>query len=54
MDRDTDVLPLAITGDSVWIDGERAAHRVDRVGGGTRITLCIGMLCPGWYVRPRR
>ena len=45
----TDVLPLQSPGDTVWIDGELAAHRVDGVKQGTRVTLLVGMVCPPYF-----
>jgi hypothetical protein len=46
VNRDTDVLPMTCIGDTVWLDGASAQHRVDRVHKGTRVSLCIGMCCP--------
>jgi hypothetical protein len=46
LSRDTDVLPMTSAGDTVWLDGASAQHRVDCVRKGTRVSLCIGMCCP--------
>ncbi len=49
--RDTDELPLSVSGDAVWIDGEFAEHRVDKVQSGTRVTLLLGCICPTTFQR---
>jgi hypothetical protein len=49
--RDTDELPLKLSGDAVWIDGEFAEHRVDKVQSGTRVTLLLGCMCPTTFQR---
>ena len=49
--RDTEVLPLWSQGDAVWIDGELAAHSVDKVTLGTRISLLLGVTCPVVFER---
>ena len=49
--RDTEALPLRSQGDAVWIDGELAAHSVDKVTLGTRISLLVGVMCPVVFQR---
>ena len=47
--RDTDVLPLEAPGDTTWLDGRNAAHKVTKIKAGTRVSLCIGVMCPPWH-----
>jgi hypothetical protein len=47
--RDTDALPLVTPGDTVWFDGGNAAHTVTKVATGTRVSLCVGVMCPPWH-----
>ena len=47
--RDTDALPLEAPGDTAWLDGTGAAHQVTTVRAGTRVSLCVGVMCPPWH-----
>ena len=47
--RDTDALPLEAPGDTTWLDGRNAAHTVTKITAGTRVSLCVGVMCPPWH-----
>ena len=52
--RDTDALPLEAPGDTAWIHGMVAAHKVTAIRAGTRVSLCIGVMCPSWHTLDAR